>query len=125
MECSLGTLKVFVKSRKVPVALTEFSKPAVSVPWLIPQPATKVTTVVFANVLDDAQKKLVEDARLLSSKSGLDLEVVDLAKGSLLRRLFAGLLYGTGALSHPELHLWVRNPPVSRGAEFEHQLKTN
>ena len=92
MQRSAGKLRVFVRSRKVPVGLTEFTRPVMNGLWILSQSSARA--VVYESVLDESQAKLLEEARRLSDSSGLDLEVVDLGKMGLFRRLFWSRLIG-------------------------------
>lgn len=94
MKCNPGQLRLFVKSQKVPIGIMEFSRPTTSGLWALSQQSTRA--VVYGQMLDETQARLVEDARRLSEKSGLCLEVVDLSKMSFLRRVFWSRIVGAG-----------------------------
>ncbi len=86
MDHNPGKLRVFVRSRRVPVGITEFTRL---------QPIThnvagtvRARTLVYENVLDDSQARLVAEAKRLADSSGLDLELVDLGRMGLIRRIF-------------------------------------
>jgi hypothetical protein len=87
-------LRLYVQSRKVPVGLTEFSRATPLGYWYTAQ--SPVRAVVYEQVLDDAQKRLVEEARQLSCNAGITLEVVDLGRMSALRRTFVSRIVGRG-----------------------------
>jgi hypothetical protein len=99
MEDSNGKLRLFVKSKRVPTRMTEFSIPIASGPWTISH--SIVRAVVYESVLDDVQARLVEEAKRLSDISGLDLEVVDLGRMGSLRRIFWSRIVGSGPAPTP------------------------
>lgn len=107
MKCNPGQLKLFVKSQNVPIGFAEFSRPTASGLLAFSRQSTRV--VVYGRILDETQTRLVEDARKLSEKSGLCLEVVDLGKQSLLRRAVSRIFHGEGMLSHQGIHLEVKS----------------
>jgi len=110
MECNVGKLRLFIKSKKVPVRMTEFSRPTAIGPWIVSH--SPVRAVVYESILDDSQTRLVADAKRLADSSGLDLEVVDLAKMGLLRRTVWARLVGpslTGTFSAPAI---LRDPKI-------------
>ena len=91
---SPAKLKLFVKSKKVPVGVREFSVPSARGPWGASQ--SHIRAVVYEVILDDAQTRLMEEAKLLSNGSGLRLEVVDLGRMNPLKRLFWSRILGPG-----------------------------
>ena len=114
MECSNGKVRVVVRSTRVPVGLTQFTMPLTQFTVSGSSPAgfpmnTQVRSMVFANVLDPAQQRLLEEARHLAEASCLDLEVVDLQKQNVLRRAVSRLLYGDEMLPHEGIHLQVKS----------------
>jgi hypothetical protein len=121
----MGKLRVFVRSRKVPVGLTEFSMPTVTGSWILSQ--SPVRAVVYANVLDDAQESLVSEAQRLACSSGLDLEVVDLGKMGVLQRiLWSRIIWPASNATSTGLGLIPSVSPLSpRYPEFERPMKTN
>jgi hypothetical protein len=84
--CNPARLRLFVRSRRVPVGHTEFSKYAPIGAWAVSQSPTRA--VRYERVLDAEQAKMVAEAKSLSCRAGLDLEVVDLGRMNALRRLF-------------------------------------
>ena len=92
MQSSNGRLRAVVRSSRVPVGLALFTMPAPSPPGSFM--TTSVRSVLYANVLDESQQRLLDDAKRLAQSSGLDLEVVDLGRQNLLRRAVSRVLHG-------------------------------
>jgi hypothetical protein len=107
MQCSNGKVRVVVRSTRVPVGLSMFTMPGQNVMGL--STPTSVRSVVFANVLDGAQQKMLEEARRLAESSCLDLEVVDLGRQNPLRRAVSKLVRGTEASLNQGIHLELRS----------------
>ena len=87
-----ATLRLFVKSKRVPVGFAEFSRSTLIGPWAYSQ--SPVRAVLYEQVLDDSQARLVEEARQLSCSAGMDLEVIDLGRMSAIRRAFVSRFVG-------------------------------
>lgn len=94
MSVSQAKLRLFVKSQKVPVGFTEFSRVVPAGPWAPLK--SPVRAVLYDRVLDGEQTKLVAEARQFSSRAGLELEVVDLGKMSWLRQILVSRSIGRG-----------------------------
>ena len=106
MQSSNGRVRAVVRSSRVPVGLTQFT-------MLAPSPAgssvtTAVRSVVYANVLDESQQRLLDEARRLALASDLDLEVVDLGRQNLLRRAVSRMLHSEEASFGEGMHLQVK-----------------
>jgi hypothetical protein len=107
MECSNGRIKVVVRSSRVPVGLTQFTMPGLGPIGLAT--STRVRSVIFADVLDEPQQRLLEEARRLARASCFDLEVVDLGKQNLFQRAVSRLLHGEGVPSRQGIQLEVKS----------------
>jgi hypothetical protein len=106
MQSSNGRVRAVVRSSRVPVDLTQFT-------MLTPSPAgfpatRTVRSVVYANVLDESQQRILDSAKRLAQTSDLDLEVVDLGKQNALRRVVSRILHGEEASFGEGMHLQVK-----------------
>ena len=90
MSPGRGPIRLVVTSRRVPVAVTEFELPYMT-PYGIAS-KTKKRSIVYDYVLDEGERRIVEEVRWSAGKSGVSLEVVDLGKAGPLRRVFRSLL---------------------------------
>jgi hypothetical protein len=89
MEIVNGRLRLVVSSKKVLVRVDGFD---VSLPGLNGQLyVSKRTVKIFDYVLDDFQTRTVEEAREFARRSGLILEVIDLSRQSVFRRMIRRL----------------------------------
>ena len=124
LSCSPAKLRLFVKSQKVAVGFTEFSRVTPAGPWTLLK--SPVRTMVYDRVLDDEQAKLVAEARQLSRSTGLDLEVVDLGRMSWLRQMLLSRSIGRSLpVASSSLNPASRFPArAERSPEFEHPMKT-
>jgi hypothetical protein len=66
---------------------------------------TRVRSVLYEDILDEPQQRLLDEARRLAESSCLDLEIVDLAKVNLLQRALLRLRHGQGLTSSQGLRL--------------------
>jgi len=104
MQCSNGKIRAVVRSTRVPVGMTTFSLPGSIATGQAG--ATSVRSVIFANVLDESQRRIVDEARRVARASNLELEVVDLARQNPVRRALSRLVRGDHA-------------PISQGIRLE------
>lgn len=99
LPSSQARLRVFVKSQRVPVGVAEFSTAIPVGQWALSHSPARA--MLYSRALDDEQTKLVEEARQLSSSSGVDLDVVDLGRVGALRRVFMYRFIGLGPAASP------------------------
>src|SRR5574340_416743 len=111
LSSNQARLRVFVKSQRVPVGVAEFSTTAPVGQWGISQSPARA--VLYGWTLDGEQARLVEEARQLSSSTGVDLEVVDLGRMNALRRAFTSRFIGPGPAASPAAR---RAGPVASGS---------
>ena len=90
---SEGKVRVIVRSKKVPARIVDVSTPAFT-PSGVYLGAQKDRHVVYDTVLDDEHRRAIEEGRRLSFNLGLELEVVDAAKG-VMGRVLSALGRGT------------------------------
>ena len=103
MQSSNGKITAVVRSSRVPVGLSQY---AISRPnYLGVSSSTQVRSVVFENVLDESQQRLIQEAKRLAESSSLNLEIVDLAKANLFQRAVLRLRHGRGLTSSQGLRL--------------------
>jgi len=86
-----GTVRVVVKSRRVPVRTALVQTPHFS-PAGTFITSTSRRTVVYESVFDEPQLKAIEEARQLSCNLGFEFKVVDQAKASRFGRILSALL---------------------------------
>jgi len=85
---SSGKLRVVVRSRKVPLRTVTLGPRFIT--HLAPIRGYATQAVVFGSILDESDVRAVEEARRVSCRLGLELEVVDRSKlGALGKLLFA------------------------------------
>jgi len=80
-----GPVRLIVKSRRVPVALTEIEFPQTTSYGVVS--TMKKRSVVYDYVLDEGERRIVEEVRQAAENSGLTLEVVDLGRAGTLSRI--------------------------------------
>ena len=107
MQCSNGKIKAVVRSKRIPVGVSVFTMPGPIA--MGSRAATSVRTVLYANVLDESQQKILDEARRIARASNLDLEVEDLGRQSALRRAMSRLVHGPGAPHGQGIHLDVKS----------------
>lgn len=95
-----GKVQVVVRSRRVPVRTVEVSAPVFS-PTGVFVGTRRNRLVLYGSALDDTHRRAIEEGQKLSCNLGLDLEVVDASKSSLLRRILSSL--GLGGSKLPTL----------------------
>jgi hypothetical protein len=89
MEKTNGKLQLIISSRKV---LTRIERFDVSTPgWNGQLYVSRRTAKVFDYVLDESQVLAVKEAKELAARSGLTLQVTDLARQGALRRIWRRL----------------------------------
>jgi hypothetical protein len=104
-----GKVRVVVRSRRVPVRSFSWQTPVYSASGVLQGSETRQGTV-YESVLDAPHVRAIEEARRLSNSTGLELEIVDLGRQSLLKRLVGGVLERGVASSLPEIRMQVPNP---------------
>ncbi len=109
-----GPVRLIVKSRRVPVALTEIEFPQTTSYGVVS--TIKKRSVVYDYVLDEGERRIVEEVRQAAENSGLPLEVVDLGRAGPFSRIVSRLLRrlpgGPGPLpSHNQIRVTSTRPP--------------
>ena len=105
-----GEVKVFIRTRRVPVGRTTLRTPMYTLSGVY-LGSTVSHAVLFATQLDESQAEAVRESRRLSSRLGLDLEVIDASKSGPLRRL---LSFVRGAA--PRQPAFLVSPQAEEGA---------
>ena len=85
---SNGKVRVVIKTRQVPVGTAMVTNPMFAPSGVLLGYSTSRITV-FDSSLNEAHRKAIKEGHTLSSRLGLDLEVVDASKYSPFRRLFS------------------------------------
>lgn len=90
---STGKLQVVVKTRRVPVGTTVITTPMYT-PSGVFIGSTTSRVVQYGLELDETHQQAISEGRRLSCRLGLDLEVVDVSKLGLFRRLLSLVRWG-------------------------------
>jgi hypothetical protein len=90
MSPGRGPVRLIVKSRRVPVALTEIEFPQRTSYGVVS--TIKKRSIVYDYVLDEGERRIVAEVRQAAENSGLPLEVVDVGKAGTLSRIVRRLL---------------------------------
>ena len=90
MSPGRGPVRLIVKSRRVPVAIAEFEFPHTSSYGFVSK--VKKRLIVYDFVLDEGERRILEEVRQAAENSGLPLEVVDLGRAGLFSRIVRRLL---------------------------------
>ena len=85
MSPGRGPVRLIVKSRRVPVALTEIEFPQTTSYGVVS--TIKKRSIVYDYVLDEGERRIVDEVRQAAENSGLPLEVVDLGRAGTLSRI--------------------------------------
>jgi len=85
-----GKIRVTVRSRKVPSRTVDFTEPVYSTSGVLMGTRSN-RLIIYDDVLDEAQRKAIEEGRKLSCTLGLDLEVIDRSNASLFSRVLSRL----------------------------------
>ena len=111
-----GKVRVVVRSRRVPARLFELNQTMYSVSGIRLGTRTN-RRVLYSYILDEDQKRTIDEARKLAQSLCLDLEVVDSGK----RGIFARILSSVGrngakapsvVVSPPSTSMTSDAPPV-------------
>jgi hypothetical protein len=122
LESEKGKIRLVLKSRRV-ARVAEFGGGAVStnslMSWYGPLfPSQKSRVMVYDYVFDDRQAKALDEARDLARRTGLVLEVTDLARRSALESaLRSGLGRVGGAIARARLDLKALRGPQESSYE--------
>ncbi len=90
MNSTQETIRITIRSRRVPARITELDLPSQT-----PNGSSvsiRKRVVLYDYVLDAEQKKVLEEARELAERSRARLLVADLGRESIVRRLVTSLL---------------------------------
>ncbi len=90
MSSRRAPIKMVVQSRKVPVGLTDVVLPYTSSYGLTFQ--TKKRTIRYDYILDEGDRRVLDEVREAAESSGVPLEVIDLGKVGPLTRILRTLL---------------------------------
>jgi len=85
---SAGKVRVVVRSRKIPTSIIDLSEPIYSTSGIL-MGTRKNTVVLYDYVLDDDHRRAIQEGQRLSCNLGLELEVVDVSKGGIFRRVLS------------------------------------
>ncbi len=85
-----GQIRVVVRSRRIPVALTEFELPSYTTLYGFAHQARR-KTIAYEYVLEEEEKRILEEVRDVAQRSGVGLEVIDLGRAGVLSRIFRRL----------------------------------
>ena len=88
-----GPVRLIVRSRRVPVAVTEIELPYTTSYGVA---KTKKRLIVYDYVLDEGERRILEEVRQVAENSGLPLEVVDLGRAGPFSRIVSRLLKRLG-----------------------------
>lgn len=94
---SSGKVKVVVRSRRVPVRTVEFATHPIMPVGTYSTPVGNLSSsvlrrervVVYESVLDEDQRRAVDEGHRLACNLGLELEVIDESKRSIFKRLWS------------------------------------
>jgi hypothetical protein len=111
MERTNGKLQLIISSKKVLARIERFD---VSTPgWNGQLYVSRRTVKVFDYVLDESQVRALKEAEELAARSGLTLEVTDLARQGALRRMWRRL--AAHVETKPVRSAWMpEEPQVTR-----------
>jgi hypothetical protein len=91
---STGKVQVVVRTRRVPVGTAVVTAPLYT-PSGVLVGSTASRVVLYDTRMDETYRAAISEGRRLSRRLGLDLEVVDVSKLSLFRRLLSLVRWGT------------------------------
>jgi len=109
-----GPVRLVVSSRRVPVALTEIEFSHTTAYGVVSR--VKKRSIVYDYVLDEGERRILEEVRQAAENSGLPLEVVDIGRAGPFSRIISRLLErlpGAGLLpSRGQIRATsIRQPP--------------
>jgi hypothetical protein len=93
LETSNGKLQIVVRSKKVLVRIERFDVPVMTQDGRVSF-INRGTLKVYDYLFDEAQERALRETRELANKEGLALEVTDLTRRSLFRRVVGSLRRG-------------------------------
>lgn len=109
MSPGRGPVRLVVSSRRVPVALTEIEFSHTTAYGVVSR--VKKRSIVYDYVLDEGERRILEEVRQAAENSGLPLEVVDIGRAGRFSRIVsrllgrlpgAGLLPSRGCAGHAQ-----------------------
>ena len=87
-----GKVQVVVRSRRVPTGTLDFCEPIYSGSTTgLLVGARRNRLVLYGSILDEQDRRAIEEGNRISRNLGLQLEVVDASKQGILRRLLSSL----------------------------------
>jgi len=104
-----GPVRLVVSSRRVPVALTEIEFSHTTAYGVVSR--VKKRSIVYDYVLDEGERRILEEVRQAAENSGLPLEVLDIGRAGRFSRIVsrllgrlpgAGLLPSRGCAGHAQ-----------------------
>ena len=90
MSSGRGPVRLIVKSRRVPVAITEIEFPHTTSYGFVSK--VKKKSIVYDYVLDEGERRTLGEVRQAAENSGLPLEVVDLGRAGAFSRIVRRIL---------------------------------
>ena len=84
-------MRLVVRSRRVPIGLTEFEIPSYTTQYGVVSKVRR-RTVVYGYELKEEERRILEDLRHAAETSGVDLEVIDVGRSGAWSRVFRRLL---------------------------------
>ena len=107
MEATNGRLRLVLKSKKVLARVEDFDSNSVLsnslLAWNGQVFGSRRRVMVYEYVFDERQTQALREARELSEKTGMTLEVTDLSRQSALKRVLRSGLTAIGAQVRPRL----------------------
>ena len=92
MQNSASNIRVLVRSRRVPVITSDNTPQVLPIGPLVLLTSSKRRIVAHENVLDDYQERVLESVRRFARNNGMKVEVKDVAKENILRRLLRRIM---------------------------------
>ncbi len=90
MSPGRGPVRLVVRSRRVPVALTEIEFSHTTAYGVVSR--VKKRSIVYDYVLDEGERRILEEVLQAAENSGLPLEVVDIGRAGPFSRIVSRLL---------------------------------
>jgi hypothetical protein len=116
LETGNGKLQIVLRSKKVLVRIENFEVPVTTQDARV-RFINRGSLNVYDYVFDEAQARALRESRELADRSGLALEVTDLTRQGLVRRLLgAGLRNGNGQVRH-EARSWLSSRTTVKSQE--------
>ena len=92
MQSSESNIRVLVRSRRVPVVTCDNTLQVLPIGSLVLLTSSKRRIIAHENVLDDYQEIVLESVRRFARNNGMQVEVKDVAKENILKRLLRRIM---------------------------------